>query len=218
MKNKLLKIFFLDLSYFLLFIFILMVSRSKIQQFLLNIQTYGPELNALDPSQNVLEAQNLLNQISSLSNQVYIFMFLIVPLIIFILYVSLQGYSLYLLKKEKYYLIKFSLASLPSFVFFTLLVFNPNIYLLIILILTSYLSFFLYFKELSEIKLIFTKIYKYFPLYLLYALLAISIISIFFIAYLNIVSDNAYLLLLIFGMIFTLIYSWYKISLIKLFD
>src|SRR3989344_3228309 len=152
MKQKLLKTFFLDLSYFLIFIFVLMVSRSKIQQFLLNIQTYGPELNALDPGQNVLEAQNLLNQISSLSNQVYIFMFLIVPLIIFILYVSLQGYSLYLLKKEKYYLIKFSLASLPSFVFFTLLVFNPN------------------------------------------------------------------LLLLIFGMIFTLIYSWYKISLIKLFD
>ena len=218
MKQKLLKTFFLDLSYFLIFIFVLMISRSKIQQVLLNIQTYGPELNALDPSQNVLEAQNLLNQISSLSNQAYVFMFLIVPLIIFILYVSLQGCSFYLLKKEKYYLVKFSLASLPSFIFFTLLVFNPNIYLLIILILTTYLSFFLYFKELNEIKLIFTKIHKYFPLYLLYTLLAVSITSIFFIAYLNIVSGNSYILLLIFGMIFTLIYSWYKISLIKLFD
>src|SRR3989344_8731222 len=127
MKQKLIKTFLLDLSYFLLFIFILITSKEKVKSFLLQIQSYSPQLNAIDPNQNILEAQNLISQINSLANNAYLFIFIIIPIIIFVLYVLLQGYGFYLLKKEKNYLIKFTLASLPSFIFFTLLLFNQNL-------------------------------------------------------------------------------------------
>ena len=215
MKQKLIKTFLLDLSYFLLFIFILITSKEKVKSFLLQIQSYSPQLNAIDPNQNILEAQNLISQINSLANNAYLFIFIIIPIIIFVLYVLLQGYGFYLLKKEKNYLIKFTLASLPSFIFFTLLLFNQNLYLLIITILTFYLSFFLYFKDLSKIKLAFTKIYKYFPLFLLYLVLSLIILSMLFIFYISLLTEIKYYLLLIIGLIFIFIFSYYKIVLVE---
>ncbi|MEK6907139.1 MAG: hypothetical protein AABW45_01295 [Nanoarchaeota archaeon] len=218
MKNKILKVFLLDLSYFLLLLFTLIFSRLKIGEILLKIQSYGPQLNSVNVTQNTLEAQNLLTQINGLTNNAYFIIFLAIPLIAFILYAILQGYSFYLLKKENNYFFKFSLASLPSVILITLLIFYPDIYLFILLILIMYISFFLYFKNLNKIRLIYTKIYKLFPLFLLYLLLSLIIISIFFIAYLNLISNGSYILFIV-GLIVTLIFSYYKTILVeKLFN
>jgi hypothetical protein len=218
MKNKILKIFPLDLIYFLLFTFVLILSRSWIQQFLLKLRSYAPQLNAINPNSNTIEAQNLITNINSLANNAYLFIFIIIPLIIFIIYILLQGYSFYLLKKEKNYLLKFALVSLPSIIFITLLTFNPNIYLFIITFLTMYLSFFLYFKDLNKIKLAFIKIYKYFPAFLLYLALSLIIITLLFVSYVTFLTQMNYLLLLIFALIFIIVFSYYKIYLIKLFN
>ncbi len=216
MKSKFIKIFFLDLSYFLLSLIILILAREKIKEILIKIQSYAPELNLVDPNQ--IEAQNLISQISSLANTAYLFIFIIIPIIIFLLYILLQGYSFYILKKEKNYFLKFTLASLPTFVFLILLMFKYNLYLLIITILSSYLSFFLYFMDLNKIKLAFAKIYKYFPLYLIFAILSLSIISLFFMSYLIILTKTNYFLFL-FGIIFISLFSYYKIILAeKLFN
>lgn len=218
MKNKFLKIFSLDLSYFLIFLVILLVSRLKIAQLLLTIQSYSPKLTAINPNEDVVGAQNLINELSSLTNHTYLFLFIIIPLIIFLAYVLIQGYSFYLLKKEKNYLLKFSLVSLPSLIFLSLLIFNPNIYLLIILILTMYFSFFMYFKKFSEIKKMFTKIYKFFPLYLIYLILSLIIISIFFVGYIIINFQPSYFVILIIGITFIMLFSYYKVKLVELFN
>ena len=218
MKNKFLKIFSLDLSYFLIFLIILIVSRLKIAQLLLNIQTYSPKLNAINPNEDVVGAQNLINELGSLTNQAYLVLFIIIPLIIFLVYVLIQGYSFYLLNKEKNYLLKFSLVSLPSLIFLSLLIFNPNIYLLIILILTMYFSFFMYFKKFNKIEEIFTKFYKFFPLYLIYLILSLIIISVLFVGYIIINFQPSYFIALIIGMIFIILFSYYKIKLVELFN
>lgn len=218
MKNKFLKIFSLDLSYFLIFLVILIVSRLKIAQLLLTIQSYSPKLTAINPNEDVVGAQNLINELSSLTNHTYLFLFIIIPLIIFLVYALIQGYSFYLLKKEKNYLLKFSLVSLPSLIFLSLLIFNPNIYLLIILILTMYFSFFIYFKKFNKIKEIFTKFYKFFPLYLIYLILSLIIISVLFVGYIIINFQPNYFIILIIGIIFIMVFSYYKIKLVELFN
>ena len=207
MKPKFIKIFSLDLSYFLLLLTILILAREKIKEILIKIQSFSPQLNLIDPNQS--EAQTLINQINALTNNTYLFIFIIIPIIIFILYILLQGYSFYILNKEKNYFLKFALASLPTFIFLILSIFKDNLYLLIITIFSGYLSFFFYFRDLSKIRLAFTKIHKYFPLYLLFLILFLSVISLFFMAYLTALTEINYFLF-VFGIIFVLIFSYYK--------
>ena len=219
MKNKLIKIFALDLSYFLILLAVLIFTRAKIFDLLLKIQSYSPQLNAIDPSQNISAAQALINEINYISNQAYWFIFIIIPVIIFVIYIFLQGYSFYLLKKEKNYLLKFSLASLPSFIFFALFLFKPSIILFIISILAFYLTFFLHFKDLNKIKLLITKLYKFFPLFLIYLILSLAIIVLFYITYLTSQVGGNYHLLFIISLLFALLFSYYKIILVeKLFN
>jgi|SRR3989344_1107148 len=216
MKDRILKIFFLDFVYFILLLFIVLFSRLQIQSLLSKIQSYAPELNTLN-NQNILDAQGLISQINSLSVQAYLFIFIVIPLIIFILYILLQGYGFYLLKKEKKFLLKFSIINLPVFIFISLLIFIPNVYLFILVMLISYLTFFLHFHDKKRIHLTLTKFYKYFPAYLLYLILSLLIIISLFLAYTTFSVQGNYIILLIFSIIFTLLLSLYKIYLFKKF-
>ncbi len=216
MKDRILKIFFLDFVYFILLLFIVLFSRLQIQSLLSKIQSYAPELNTLN-NQNILDAQGLISQINSLSVQAYLFIFIVIPLIIFILYILLQGYGFYLLKKEKKFLLKFSIINLPVFIFISLLIFIPNVYLFILVMLISYLTFFLHFHDKKRIPLTLTKFYKYFPAYLLYLILSLLIIISLFLAYTTFSVQGNYIILLIFSIIFTLLLSLYKIYLFKKF-
>ena len=216
MKDRILKIFFLDFVYFILLLFIVLFSRLQIQSLLSKIQSYAPELNTLN-NQNILDAQGLISQINSLSVQAYLFIFIVIPLIIFILYILLQGYGFYLLKKEKKFLLKFSIINLPVFIFISLLIFIPNVYLFILVMLISYLTFFPHFHDKKRIPLTLTKFYKYFPAYLLYLILSLLIIISLFLAYTTFSVQGNYIILLIFSIIFTLLLSLYKIYLFKKF-
>ena len=219
MKQKFLKTFFLDLSYFIFLLIIFILGKLKLKEILTTIQSFSPSLNSLDPNKDILQAQTLLNQINSLSNQAYLFLFIIIPLLIFIAHVSIQGYSFYILKKEKNYFLKFILINIPLFIFLTLLIVNFNIYLFILIILVGYSTFFLYFKDLSKLKLALTKIYKFFPLFLFFIILFLIPISLFALSYLNLAVNGNYLLFFILGIIFTLILSFYKVILAeKLFN
>jgi len=212
MKNKTIKIFFLDLTYFLLLTIILILTKIKINEFLARLQTYGSQLNTININQDIQEAQSLLSQISSVTNKAYIFLFIIVPLIIFILYIIFQGLTF---KREKSSLKNFILINLAPFIFLILALFLFNIYLFILFIITSYLAFVLYFYNFKKLKISLTKIYKLFPFYLIYIILSILITGFFYLSYTRIYISTDFIWIFLFGILLNLLFSYYKIYLIK---
>ena len=211
MKFKI-KIILIDLAYFLLLTLILILTRIKISEFLVNIQGYGTQLNAVNINENLQETQNLLSQINSVATKASIFLFIIVPLIIFILYIIFQGLTL---KKDKKYFKKFILINLVPYIILVVSLFLFNTYLFILFIITSYLAFVLYFYDKKKIKIALNKIYKLFSLYLIYALLQILIIGFFYLGYTRIPISTDFVWIFVFAVLFSLIFSFYKIYLVK---
>lgn len=211
MKHKL-KIILLDISYFLLFTIILILTRIIIANFLSQIQGYGGQLNEINVNQNIQEAQDLLSQLTSFTTKAYLFIFILVPLILFILYIIFQGLTF---KKEKFSYKRFILISLIPSVLLVLTLLVYNIYFLILFIITSYLAFVLYFYDFKKIDLAYKKIYKLFPMYLLYSLLPMLTIGFFYLTYTRINIGLDFLFILLFAIIFSLIFSLYKTYLIK---
>lgn len=215
MKQKLLKIFFLDLTYFLLLTIILILTRIKVSEFLTQVQNYGTQLNAIDINQDLQFTQNLLSQISSAANKAYVFLFILVPIIIFILYIIFQGLTF---KKEKFSYKNFILISLIPFIFLLLTLFFFKIYLFILFIITSYLAFVLYFYNIKKLKLAFFKIYKLFPFYLIYLILPTLVIGFFYLSYTRVYINVDFIWMFLIGILFTLLFSFYKNYLIKSLD
>ncbi len=215
MKRNLIKTFFLDLTYFLLLTIILILTKIKINEFLARLQTYGSQLNIININQNTQETQSLLSQISSLTNKAYVFLFIVVPLIIFILYIIFQGLTF---KREKFSFKNFILTNLVPFIFLTLALFLFNTYLFILFIITSYLAFVLYFYNLKKLKIALTKVYKLFPFYLIYIVLSILITGFFYLSYTRIYISTDFIWIFLFGILLNLLFSYYKIYLIKSLD
>ena len=212
MKRNLIKTFFLDLTYFLLLTIILILTKIKINEFLARLQTYGSQLNIININQNTQETQSLLSQISSLTNKAYVFLFIVVPLIIFILYIIFQGLTF---KREKFSFKNFILTNLVPFIFLTLALFLFNTYLFILFIITSYLAFVLYFYNLKKLKIALTKVYKLFPFYLIYIVLSILITGFFYLSYTRIYISTDFIWIFLFGILLNLLFSYYKIYLMK---
>ena len=215
MNLKFIRTFLLDLTFFVFTIIILILGRLKLMQMLVGLQGYGPQLNSIDPNANILQTQNLLSQINTSADKIYIYLFIILPLIIFILYILIQGFSFYLLKKQKNFFIKFILSSLVPIIILVLAISQYNYILLVLFFISSYLAFFLYFKDLKEIKLAYKKIYVYFPYYLVYLILSLLILSSFFMTDASYKISNLFFWYLTFGILFTGFFSLYKIYLVK---
>ena len=216
MKSKLIKTFFLDIAYFLLLIIILILTKGEIRNFLINIQNYSSQLNAVNINENLEQAQILLSQVNSVASKASLFLFIIVPLTIFILYIIFQGLTF---KKEKNSYKKFILINLAPFIFLILTMFTFNTYLFILWIIISYLSFILYFYDFKKLKFAITKIYKFFPLYLIYLTLQILIIGFLYLSYTRIYISIDFIWLFLLSLLFTLLFSYYKIILVeKLFN
>lgn len=210
MKHKL-KIILLDLIYFLLVSIILILTRNITYGFLSDIQAFGGQLNAININEDLLEAQNLLSNLTSVTTKAYIFIFFIIPLIIFIIYIFLQGETL---KKEKFSYKKFTLVSIIPFIFLILGLFIDSWFFILFLI-TSYIAFILYFYHYKKLNLAYKKIYKLFPMYLIYAILPLLILGFFYLAYTRIPISMDFIVIIIFAAIFSLIFSLYKIYLLK---
>jgi len=211
MKHKL-KIILLDLLYFLLFTIILISTRQKIRDFLINIQGFGISLQTVNINENLQEAQNLLSQLNVLAVKAYLFLFLIVPLIIFILYILFQSLAF---KKHNFSYKRFILISLIPFIILILSMFLFNIYLAIFFIIASYLAFVLYFYDFKKLKIAYKKIYILFPIYLLYLVLPILAIGFFYLAYTRIFISIDAIWIFMLAALFSLMFSYYKIYLVK---
>jgi len=210
MKQKL-KVILLDFIYFLLFAIILILIKIKLGKILINLKSYGAGLNTFT-NQNVQEVQNLLSQLNSIAINAFIFLFIIIPLISFILYVLFQGLTF---KKEKFSFKRFILISLFPFIALILTLFTLNVYSLILFIITGYIVFISYFYDLKKINLAYKKFYKLFPMYLLYLFLPFLIIGFFYLAYTRIPISFDFIYIILFGIFFSILFSLYKIYLIK---
>jgi len=210
MKHKI-KVILLDLIYFLLVAIILILTRNITYGFLSEIQGFGGQLNAININENLAEAQNLLSSLTSITTKAYIFIFVIVPLIIFVFYILLQGKTF---KKEKFSYKNFTLISIIPFIFLILGLFINSKFFILFLI-TGYIAFILYFYPLKKLDLSYKKIYKLFPIYLVYAILPLLILGFFYLAYTRIAISMDFIVILAFAVIFSLIFSLYKIYLLK---
>ena len=211
MKHKL-KIILLDLVYFLLISMILILTRARVGGFLEEIKVYGSALDSLNVNENIQEVQGILSSLNSIATKTYLFIFVLIPLVIFIIYIIFQAKTL---KKEKFSYKNFILFSLIPFVFLALTIFLSNIYTLILFIITGYLTFVLYFYDLKKIKIVFNKIYKLFPMYLIYLILPILSLGFFYLAYTRISLGIEFLLILLFAVLFSIIFSLYKFYLLR---
>ena len=210
MKHKL-KIILIDILYFFLVSIILILTRNITYGFLSRIQTFGGQLNAININENLLEAQNLLSNLTSVTTKAYIFIFFIVPLIIFAIYVLLQGATF---KKGKFSYKNFTLTSIVPFIFLILGLFIDSWFFILFLI-TSYIAFILYFYPYKKLDLSYKKIYKLFPIYLIYTILPLLILGFFYLAYTRMAISMDFIVILVFAVIFSLIFSLYKVYLSK---
>ncbi len=206
------KIILIDIIYFLLITIILILTRITVSGYITQIQSYGGSLNQINVNENITQTQSLLSSLSSLATRAYLLIFLVVPLVIFILYIIFQHISF---KREKFSYKKFILISLAPFLTLILALFSFNIYTLILFIIASYLTFISYFYDTKKFSLAFKKIYKLFPMYLLYLILSLLAIGFFYLTYTRIVIDLEFIPIFIFAVIFSILFSLYKTYLIK---
>ena len=146
--TKILKTFGFDLGFFILLAGIAMFLREKIRYYLSVLSTYGSLLNSVNPEQDVVKAQQLLQELSGIADRAVLILLVLVPIAIFLIYCLLQGGSFYFLHKKKNYLLWFSIASLPAYLFLLLMLNYLWLGLLswIILLVLSFFGFVYYLK------------------------------------------------------------------------
>ncbi len=214
MKNFL-KIFFLDLTFFVIAIILILLGRLRLEFMWTSLNSFAPQLSQIDPNSNVLGAQSLLSQVNSATNSIYLFLFIVLPLIFYILYILTQGITFSFLKKEKKYFLKFIIINFILTIFLTVSIYFFNYILLGIAFILSYFIFFLYFKDYKEVFSSLKKFHIYFSLYLVYVVLFLLILSAFFMGNLAYGVSDLFYLYSIFGILFTALFSYYKIYLVK---
>ena len=221
LKQKFFYFLLYDLLFFLSFFIFFIFVRLKLYSYQLRLEEFGSQLGTftadnLDP----FVLQQVLDQVNAIANRALLFIYIAVPLGIFLIWVIFQGSSWQLLSGKKRfdfkYLIRFAVATLPFFIalgfiiirLFNLLsellvdysiLFRIDVWIYIIIaVLIFYLTLIIYsdlnFKNiLKNIKTAFKKIYVMFPIALIFVVL-------FFALFLPL----TYLYLLFFAGIYTL--------------
>jgi len=218
-NNKVLKSFLLDLGFVIVITVFALFIKTKLQGYLDLLKQYGPSLALIDPSVNALEAQQVLQEVSGLANKA-VFFIILIPVILFLLYVIFHGFNFYLLKKKDNYLLKFGLISLPGYVFLILMI---NYLFLgslswIILILLFFIAFVSYLQPTKKGFILLLKKYYYvIPAFIGY--LAILFFIGFFIVlfYLQTLINVYAYWLLVLALIFIFGLSWYRNFLVEKF-
>ena len=137
-KKKFYYFILIDGLFFILLFIFLNYSRNKIQGYIQLIQQYIPQLNQIQgllqestAVGNLEQTSLLLGNINSVIREALIFGYFVIPLIVFILWVLLQGLNYKLIFENKLnkildykFFLKFIIISLPFFVILTLIVFQ----------------------------------------------------------------------------------------------
>lgn len=214
-RGKVLPVFLMDFIFFSFLLWFFVYARNRIFSYLVALQQFAPQLSDIASS---LDANNplgisqldaLLNVVNPIISEAKLFVYLIIPLVVFMFWVFFQGISWSVLFNDslrksfnlKFYF-PFSLLSLPFFVllfyFVSQLLFSESLsgsvlilslvglLLLLCLTITSYLVS--PFSFSGFYKLILKKFYILFPLFLVFTFFLILVSVAFLDVYIYILS------------------------------
>src|SRR3990167_1322322 len=140
-KENIFRTYLLDIGFVLFLGLFLVYAKLKLKSLLTVIYAYAPQINAIDPNVDAAGAQNLINNIGNAAGTAYTLL-IIIPVIIFLVYVIFQGLNFYYLNKKKLYLVYFSVFSLISYILFILLIFKGfDIVLCLVFVVIAFLVF-----------------------------------------------------------------------------
>ena len=122
LKKKFHLLFLLELGFWFSLLFFLIYIKDKLQSYMQLVSNYIPQLNALGEAaeQNTLdstEALNLLSLLDAVSKEAMLFISIVIPLTMILLWSIFQATSFYIIKNKavkhfKPFFIKFTFASL----------------------------------------------------------------------------------------------------------
>src|SRR3989344_45364 len=218
-KENIFRTYLLDIGFVLFLGLFLVYAKLKLKSLLTVIYAYAPQINAIDPNVDAVGAQSLINNIGNAAGSAYTLL-IIIPIIIFLVYVIFKGLNFYYINKKKLYLVYFSFSSLISYILFILLIFKGfNLVLSLIFLAIAYLTFLSYFKinEKEYVNLL-KKSYIMIPVFLGYFGLWLISLSMFFVSLLNYSVNEDYIFSLILGLLFLFGVSWYRVLIMKRFS
>ena len=125
-RDKISKLVLIDIIFFTSLFLFIRYAHNRMLSYLYTIQQFSPQLGNLEPlleqrdTAALLQLQDIVNVIEPVVKEAQVFLYLIVPLIIFILYAFLQGMSFNIINSRgitnKVYYLKFALVSMPAYI------------------------------------------------------------------------------------------------------
>ncbi len=217
-KNKFWKVLILDILFIIIFIGLFLFVRKNLITYVGSLQVLQEQLENV-VNANVQEASVLAQSLEKSANKAYIYTFILTPILFFLIYTGLQGLSWMVVKKRsKKYILKFSLISIPFYVFLILFLLDLNkIIYAVLLFIFGYFAFVFYINpEINFVLKSFKRIYLFFPFYILYLILFFTFLFSGFLAFISFFIGN-YSIMIPFALVMTLIFSFYKLILIEKF-
>ena len=217
-KNKFWKVLVLDILFIIIFIGLFLFVRKNLITYVGSLQVLQEQLENV-VNANVQEASVLAQSLEKSANKAYIYTFILTPILFFLIYTGLQGLSWMAVKKRsKKYILKFSLISIPFYVFLILFLLDLNkIIYAVLLFIFGYFAFVFYINpEINFVLKSFKRIYLFFPFYILYLILFFTFLFSGFLAFISFFIGN-YSVMIPFALVVTLIFSSYKLILIEKF-
>jgi len=141
------KVFVLDAVFILGLLLVFAFLRKKITFYLSMLASYQGSLQALQPEKDLVAVQEVLAGLSTAADKT-MWLLILAPIVLFLLYVVLQGLSFWAVHPRSGYLWKFALASLPAYSFLVLSLYYLWLsrVTIVIAVLLSYLTFLFYLQ------------------------------------------------------------------------
>lgn len=152
-KYKTLKIFFINILFSISLITLFLLIKEQIMNYLQFLKDTAPKLSELQTAlqnnltENVPALQTSINELTKTATKFMLFQYLLIPLLLFIFWVLFQGLVFYYLsnsKDIKKYLARFSMVTIPFYLFFLILIkfvllYNYLMFVVLFLIIIYYL-------------------------------------------------------------------------------
>jgi len=124
-KKNFWKYLLVDGGFVALVFFLLVYAKQRVENFFILFETFQAQLEVIEPEvmnqtlTGLLEFESIINEVSALVNQTYIFVVFLIPLVIYLLFCLSQSFNLTLAMNKKFNFfkfLKFFLLGLPFFV------------------------------------------------------------------------------------------------------
>lgn len=201
-KCKVLPVFLMDFLFFSFLLWFFVYARNRIFSYLVALQQFAPQISDISSSLDVnnplgiSQLDALLNVVNPIISEAKFFVYLIIPLVVFVVWVFFQGVSWSVLFNDSFrksfslkFYSSFSLLSVPFFIFLfyfvsrllfsesltgsILILYLVGLLLLLYLTITSYLMGVFSFSGFY--KLILKKCCVLFPLFLVFTFFLILV-------------------------------------------